>query len=65
MPEYHAYVLDEFGQISQAAIFIHEETDEAAIEAAWQLVGEHDIDLWQGDRRVITLRHEERPAASQ
>ena len=57
MQEYRAYLIDESGKVSQATIFVREDTDEAAIDAAKRLLDTHDIDLWQGTRRVVTLRH--------
>lgn len=56
MQEYRAYLLNDFGRVSEAAIFIREKNDEDAIEAAKQLMSGRDIDLWQGIRRVTTLR---------
>jgi hypothetical protein len=59
MPEYRAYLLDESDKISSAAIFIQEETDDAAIQAAKQYVDGYDIELWQDDRRVTRIKSEE------
>lgn len=56
MPEYRAYLLDQSGHTSKAAIIIHEDTDDAAITAAKGLLDIHDLDLWQEARHVVTLR---------
>jgi hypothetical protein len=56
MQEYRAYLLDKSGRISQAAIIIRETTDEVAIAVTKQLLDTHDIDLWQGTRRIVTLK---------
>jgi hypothetical protein len=61
MQEYRAYLLDESGRISNAAIFIRQDNDEDAIEAAKRLLSDRDIDLWQGTRRVTTLKNDDRP----
>ena len=38
MQEYRAYLVDESGKVSQATIFVREDTDEAAIDAAKRLL---------------------------
>jgi hypothetical protein len=58
MQEYRAYLLGESGRISEAAVFIREKSDEEAIEAAKRLLSDRDIDLWQGTRRVTTLKND-------
>jgi hypothetical protein len=65
MQEYRAYLLDESGRISNAAIFIRQDNDEDAIEAAKRLLSDRDIDLWQGTRRVTTLKNDDRPCQLQ
>jgi hypothetical protein len=35
--------------------------DEQAIEAAQCMLNGHDLELWQGPRFVITLKHKETP----
>jgi hypothetical protein len=56
MPEFRVYVLDETGERCAAAVSIHEDSDEKAILAATLLLDDHDLDLWEGTRRVTTLR---------
>jgi hypothetical protein len=33
--------------------------DRAAIEAAKQFIDGHDIELWQGDRKIIEFEHKD------
>jgi hypothetical protein len=61
MQEYRAYLLDESGRISNAAIFIRQDNDEDAIEAAKQFLNGRALDLWQGTRRVMTLKNDNKP----
>jgi hypothetical protein len=56
MPEFRVYPLDETGERCAAPTIIHEDTDEKATLAATLLLDDHDLDLWQGARRVATLR---------
>jgi hypothetical protein len=58
MPEYRAYLLNDLGRVSRAAIFIRVETDREAIETAKQFTAKHDIELWQAARRVAILKPE-------
>ena len=51
MPEYRAYLIGQDGLFFNAE-FIRCENDEAAIQAARQLVDGHDVELWLGDRKV-------------
>jgi hypothetical protein len=50
------YPLDEIGGRCAAPVIIHEGTDEKATLAATLLLDDHDLDLWEGARRVATLR---------
>ncbi len=50
------YPLDETGERCAALVIIHEDTDEKATLAATLLLNDHDLDLWEGARRVATLR---------
>ena len=54
MPDYRAYIVGIDGQFSSIITeFPHDCPDDtAAIEAAKQLVDDHDIELWDRDRFV-------------
>jgi hypothetical protein len=54
MPDYRAYIVGIDGQFNSIITeFPHNHPDDAtAIEAAIQLVGGHDIELWDRDRFV-------------
>jgi hypothetical protein len=55
MPDYRAYIVGIDGKIfnSIRAEFLHNHPDDAtAIEAAKQLLDDHDIELWDRDRFV-------------
>jgi hypothetical protein len=52
MPDYRAYIVDgPFNSIRTEFHYNHPD-DATAIEAAKQLVGGHDIELWDRDRFV-------------
>ena len=57
MSDYRAYILDRDGRIQSAKPFACDD-DDAAIAAAKQLVDGHDVELWQGARKIITLTHQ-------
>jgi hypothetical protein len=54
MPDYRAYIVGIDGHFnSMRAEFLHNHPDDAtAIEAAKQLIVDHDIELWDRDRFV-------------
>ena len=54
MVEYRAYILDRDGHIMRYEPIVCTD-DEAAIVAAKRLVDGHDVELWQGDRKLATL----------
>ena len=56
MVEYRAYILDHDDHIVRYEPIICTD-DEAAIAAAKRLVDGHDVELWQGDRKVAILAH--------
>lgn len=58
MPEYRILHLDDRGRISRPGEMIIAGSDEKAIEAATKLLDGYDIELWQGRRRVATIKHE-------
>jgi hypothetical protein len=51
MSHYRAYVIGQDGHFIKSVI-LDCESDDAAIEAAKQLVDGHDIELWQLDRQI-------------
>jgi hypothetical protein len=53
---YRAYVLNKDNSI-QIAIDLYCADDGAARERAQQLVDGHDIELWQGQRKITRLAH--------
>lgn len=54
MVDYRAYVLASDGHIMRAVDLLCTD-DEAAEEAAMQIVADHDVELWQGVRKLQTL----------
>ena len=54
MPEYRAYFLDKDGHVESRIDIICE--DQATAEAkAKQLVAGHDVELWQGDKKIASF----------
>jgi hypothetical protein len=60
MPNYRAYIIGIDGHFNSTRIeFLHNHPDDTtAIEAAKQLVGGHDIELWDRDRFVVRFSPE-------
>ena len=56
MREYRAYILGSDGHIQNFKQIVSAD-DDAAIAEAEQLVDGHDVELWQGDRKVALLKH--------
>ena len=56
MVEYRTYIMDRDGHIMSFEPLICAD-DEAAISAAKKFADGHDVELWQGDRKVATLAH--------
>lgn len=54
MPEYRAYIVGDDGHFYEA---IPLECADEAEEKAKQLVDGHDVELWQRDRKIATLKH--------
>jgi hypothetical protein len=54
MPEYRAYIIGHDGHIQRYEPIVCAD-DEAAIAKAERLVDGHDVELWQGARKVTTL----------
>jgi hypothetical protein len=57
MADYRAYILDDDGRISRAIAFVCPD-DNAAETYAKQFVVVHDIELWQGSRRIASFEAE-------
>ena len=55
MAEYRAYILSSDGRIKRP-VDLECDDDEAAKKAAQQLVDGHDVELWQGRRKIETFR---------
>jgi hypothetical protein len=56
MPEYRAYIIGPDGHF-QSSIPLECADDAQAIAAAKQQLGDHDVELWQGDRIVAKFEH--------
>lgn len=61
MAEYRAYILGDDGHISDFQAFVCD-GDTEATNLAKQLVDGHDVELWSGERFVIKLTTEGKPA---
>jgi hypothetical protein len=55
MQDYYAYLLDPDGHIQMRVDLLCQD-DEAAKERAKQLVDGHDVELWNGNRKVAALK---------
>jgi hypothetical protein len=60
MNVYRAFLLSEHGKVFSPPHVLDVTTDEAAIEAAQKLLDGNDIEVWQGQRLITTLRREQR-----
>ena len=56
MAEYRAYILAPDGRIMRP-VDLECDDDDAAIKTAQQLVDGHDVELWQGSRKIETFRY--------
>jgi len=59
MPEYRAYIVGSNGHIRRRIDFLRQE-DDGAKEYAKQLLNGHDVELWQGRRRVATFERQKK-----
>lgn len=59
MASYRLYGLDGVSKVASGE-WIEADSDEAAIEAATQMMDGHDCELWQGNRRVAVIPSKER-----
>jgi hypothetical protein len=55
---YRAYVIGDGGRILGRSDLASTD-EEAAAKEAKQLVDEHDVELWEMDRKIATFKHEE------
>jgi hypothetical protein len=58
MPEYRAYLIGSDDRIVER-IDVDLPGDAAAIAAALRLVDGHDVELWQGTRKIAELKQEQ------
>jgi hypothetical protein len=56
MAEYRVYIVGDDGHFMQAVDIVCDD-DEAAKEEAKKLVYDHDVELWQLNRKIETFRH--------
>jgi hypothetical protein len=56
MAGYRAYIIGIDGRFLRAIEIVCRD-DETAKEYAKQLVDGHDVELWQGDRKIEAFRH--------
>jgi hypothetical protein len=56
MPEYRLYELTRDNHITDVPETITCESDEAAILKAQEMVDGHDIELWEGRRRLCRIK---------
>ena len=57
MPEYRAYTVDDDGHFSGFEVFTSSD-DTGATERAKRLVDGQDVELWNGARLVVILKHQ-------
>lgn len=55
MAEYRAYVLGKDGRVAERVNFVCLD-DDAAKAHAQQLIDGHDVELWQLDRKIETVK---------
>ncbi len=58
MQEYRAYLIGPDGHIQRRVDLICEH-EEAAKNSARQLVDGHDVELWQGARKLVRFYHKD------
>ena len=54
---YRAYQIAPDGRIFRVEV-LDAATDDAAIETAKRFVVDHDVEVWQGERRIVLLKRE-------
>lgn len=58
MPAYKFYPLNEHGHIVEPPHIVEADSDAQAFEKARRLIDGHDLEAWQGARRVGLLKRE-------
>ncbi len=58
MPEYRIYIVGDDGHFRSSISLPNCPDDEAALEAAMQLIDGHDMEVWQYARKVAVQDHE-------
>ena len=56
MPGYRAYIIGIDGRFIRAIELVCPD-DDTATQYAKQLVDGHDVELWQGDRKIEVFKH--------
>jgi hypothetical protein len=56
MSDYRIYIVGIDGHFIRA-IDLDCASDEAAIESARQFIDGHDLELWQGERKITAFKH--------
>jgi hypothetical protein len=56
---YRVYILDSGGHITTPPYEIEADNDEQALDAAWDMIEVHAVDVWQGKRQVGKLTRAE------
>ena len=57
MPEYRAYLIDDEGHI-KASTLVSATGDAGAMDRARRLTDDHDVEVWDRDRRIGTLKRD-------
>ena len=57
MADYRLYGLDGVDKVA-SGMWLEADDDQAAIEAAKEMMDGHDCELWQGRRRVARIPHQ-------
>jgi hypothetical protein len=57
--DYRAYFLNSAGRIRAVVNLTDMTDDEAALRTAEEFLNGEDIEVWQSDRRVATLKHDD------
>jgi hypothetical protein len=56
MPDYRVYVVTDEGRVMGPAEIITCNTDQEATERARLVVNGHDVELWEGAKRVTRIK---------
>jgi hypothetical protein len=55
---FYAYIIGADGHVINRVDLAFEKREDAEERAKW-LVDEHDVELWQRDRKLATFKHQE------